>query len=229
MRQHAALKAQTSEEGPTTRVLVLGDSITEELLGTRGGKTRPDWGSPAVWMRYYADLGSINLGVSGDQTQHLLWRLQNGELPDLLQPESILVAIGTNNLGKGMDAQDTVGGVKAVVKYVREQRPDALVSVMALFPRADPNDKKNPTPWPVIDEVNGLLEHLLRLKFGTKKVHFIDCNDRFLAEDRYGREVLNKEFILPDNLHLTGDGLDAWADCAEAAVHSGLGEGQLRQ
>ncbi|CAM9365268.1 unnamed protein product [Ectocarpus sp. 12 AP-2014] len=225
MRQHAALKGQASEEGPTTRVLVLGDSITEELLGTRGGKIRPDWGSPAVWMRYYADLGSINLGVSGDQTQHLLWRLQNGELPDVLQPESILVAIGTNNLGKGMDAQDTVGGVKAVVKYVREQRPDALVSVMALFPRADPNDKKNPTPWPVIDEVNGLLEHMLRLKFGTQKVHFIDCNDRFLVEDRFGREVLNKEFILPDNLHLTGDGLDAWADCAEAAVHSGLGEG----
>ncbi|CAB1103932.1 unnamed protein product [Ectocarpus sp. CCAP 1310/34] len=50
-------------------------------------------------------------------------------------------------------------------------------------------------------------------------------NLRFLAEDRFGREVLNKEFILPDNLHLTGDGLDAWADCAEAAVHSGLGEG----
>ncbi|CAB1103936.1 unnamed protein product [Ectocarpus sp. CCAP 1310/34] len=124
-------------------------------------------------QRYYADLGSINLGVSGDQTQHLLWRLQNGELPDVLQPE-------------GMDAQDTVGGVKAVVKYVREQRPDALVSVMALFPRADPNDKENPTPWPVIDEVNGLLEHMLRLKFGTKKVHFIDCNDRYVGTQYFG-------------------------------------------
>ncbi|CAN0509242.1 unnamed protein product, partial [Ectocarpus sp. 8 AP-2014] len=38
-------------------------------------------------QHYYANLGSINLGVSGDQTQHLLWRLQNGELPDVLQPE----------------------------------------------------------------------------------------------------------------------------------------------
>ncbi|CAN0158278.1 unnamed protein product, partial [Hapterophycus canaliculatus] len=49
-------------------------------------------------------------------------------------------------------------------------------------------------------------------------------NRRFLAQDETGNAVLNDEFILPDNLHLTRDGLAAWADCAEAAVHSGLGE-----
>ncbi|CAN0449142.1 unnamed protein product, partial [Ectocarpus sp. 8 AP-2014] len=150
-----------------------------ELLGKEGGKTKSGWGSLAVWLQYYAYLGAINLGVAGDQTQHLLWRLQNGELPDVLQPESILVAIGTNNLGAGMDAQDTVGGVKAVIQYVREQRPDAMVSVMALFPRADPKHKKSTTPWPVIDEVNGMLERMLRLKFGTKKVLFVNCSDRY--------------------------------------------------
>ncbi|CAN0027806.1 unnamed protein product [Ectocarpus sp. 13 AM-2016] len=121
-----------------------------------------------------------------------------------------------------MDARDTVGGVKAVVQYVREQRPDAMVSVMALFPRADPKHKTSTTPWPVIDEVNRMLERMLRLKFGTKKVLFVNCSDRFVVEDDSGREVLNKEFILPDNLHLTSDGLKAWAECAEAAVHSGL-------
>ncbi|CAN0387844.1 unnamed protein product, partial [Ectocarpus sp. 13 AM-2016] len=46
--------------------------------------------TPLSLQRHYADLGSINLGVSGDQTQHLLWRLQNGELPDVLQPEVLL-------------------------------------------------------------------------------------------------------------------------------------------
>ncbi|CAM9424515.1 unnamed protein product [Ectocarpus sp. 6 AP-2014] len=222
MKHHAALVAEAEREGATTRVLVLGDSITEELLGKEGGKTKSGWGSLAVWLQYYAYLGAINLGVAGDQTQHLLWRLQNGELPDVLQPESILVAIGTNNLGAGMDAQDTVGGVKAVIQYVREQRPDAMVSVMALFPRADPKHKKSTTSWPVIDEVNGMLERMLRLKFGTKKVLFVNCSDRFVVEDDSGHEVLNKDFILPDNLHLTSDGLKAWAECAEAAVHSGL-------
>ena len=38
-------------------------------------------------QEYYKDFGALNLGMGGDQTQHLLWRLQNGELPDVLQPE----------------------------------------------------------------------------------------------------------------------------------------------
>ncbi|CAN0227313.1 unnamed protein product, partial [Hapterophycus canaliculatus] len=68
------------------------------------------------WQEYYDYLGAINFGVSGDQTQHLLWRLQNGELPDELQPEVILVAIGTNNLGAGMSVGDAVEGIRAVIE-----------------------------------------------------------------------------------------------------------------
>lgn len=41
-----------------------------------------------------------------------------------------------------------------VYQYVREQRPDALVCVMALFPRADPEDKSSPYPWPGINEAS---------------------------------------------------------------------------
>eukprot|EP00904_Undaria_pinnatifida_P005122 jgi/Undpi1/173/HiC_scaffold_1.g00170.m1 len=103
-------------------------------------------------VEYYEGLGSLNLGVSGDQTQHLLWRMQNGELPDVLQPQSIMVAIGTNNLGYGMSAEDTVGGIKAVVKDLREQRPDALIVVIGLFPRASYKTRTDTTPWEIIDE-----------------------------------------------------------------------------
>ena len=38
-------------------------------------------------QEYYEGLGALNLGVAGDQTQHVLWRMQNGELPDVLQPQ----------------------------------------------------------------------------------------------------------------------------------------------
>lgn len=40
-----------------------------------------------VPQEYYEGLGALNLGVAADQTQHLLWRMQNGELPDVLQPQ----------------------------------------------------------------------------------------------------------------------------------------------
>eukprot|EP00903_Cladosiphon_okamuranus_P018403 g16927.t1 len=223
MEYHESLKVTAEEDGAAARVLLLGDSITEELLETSVGRARSNWGSIKVWMEYYAYLGGINLGVSGDQTQHLLWRVQNGELPDVLQPESIMVAIGTNNLSAGMSAHDTVNGIKTLVKYLLDQRPDALVVVMALFPRANPLHHDLPYPWPLIDEVNGELEEILRLRFSPDNVRFVDCTDRFLVQDGE-RQVLDSSKILSDNLHLTKAGLDAWADCAEATMHSGLKE-----
>lgn len=33
---------------------------------------------------------------------------------------------------------------------------------------------------PSADQVNGLLEHMLRLRFGTDKVRFVDCSNRYI-------------------------------------------------
>lgn len=37
-------------------------------------------------------------------------------LHHLCYPQSILLAIGTNNLGRGMSVDDTVGGIQAVIE-----------------------------------------------------------------------------------------------------------------
>ncbi|CAM9633135.1 unnamed protein product [Scytosiphon promiscuus] len=115
--------------------------------------------------------------------------------------------------------------VPRVGQYLRKERPDALVYVMALFPRADREDETSPRPWPVIDQVNASMLSMLNREFGEDKVVFIDCTARFLAEDESGNPVLNGEFILPDNLHLTREGLQAWAECVEGDLHANLSEG----
>lgn len=70
------------------RLLFLGDSITESLRGTSYGmpSTR-SIGIPEVLQREFGELSPLALAISGDQTQHLLWRIENGEFPRRLQPE----------------------------------------------------------------------------------------------------------------------------------------------
>ncbi len=49
-------------------LVFVGDSITD---GWRGG-------GKAIWQKDFAPLKALNLGIGGDRTEHVLWRLQNG-------------------------------------------------------------------------------------------------------------------------------------------------------
>src|SRR5262249_39740333 len=75
-------------------VLFLGDSITD---GWRGQKK--------VWEGAFGAMKPANFGIGGDRTQHVLWRIQNGEL-DGIKPKVAVLMIGTNNTGN--DSADQI-------------------------------------------------------------------------------------------------------------------------
>ena len=63
-------------------------------------------------------------GVAGDRTQHLLWRVRNGELAFRHLPGVVVVCVGTNNLGRDNDsAADTFLGIRAVVLEILHRLP----------------------------------------------------------------------------------------------------------
>jgi hypothetical protein len=46
-----------------------------------------------LWNKYYANRSSYNYGISGDNTQNVLWRIQNNEF-DGLSPNFVVLKIG---------------------------------------------------------------------------------------------------------------------------------------
>lgn len=65
-----------------------------------------------MFEAHFAPLGARAFGISGDRTQHLLWRCQNGELSFRHTPEVVCLCIGTNNIGRdGDSAEDTYLGI----------------------------------------------------------------------------------------------------------------------
>jgi len=109
----------------------LGDSITQDW--EKHGP--PDWQDFApVWQRFYGDRNAVNLGFRGDNTGHLLWRMQNGEL-DGIRPKAAVVLIGANNLGRvHWSAPQTVAGIVAVVDELHRRLPATHVLLLGILP-----------------------------------------------------------------------------------------------
>src|SRR5581483_7232139 len=89
-------------------VLLLGDSITDAWRGKAAQET---------WDKVFAPRKSANFGIGGDRTQHVLWRIQNGEL-DGITPKVAMLMIGTNNTGND-SAEQIAEGITAIVKQIR--------------------------------------------------------------------------------------------------------------
>ncbi len=180
-------------------LLFIGDSITQ---GWEGAKE--------VWDEHYGKRNAVNLGIGGDQTQHVLWRLENGNI-DGIKPKLAVLMIGTNNAG-GDSPENIAIGVKAIVAKLREKLPETKVLVLAIFPRgADKNDR--------LRQVNAKANEQIAKLADDKTVYFLDIGPKFLDAD--GK--LSKE-IMPDLLHLSKKGYTIEADAIETEVAKLMGE-----
>jgi lysophospholipase L1-like esterase len=103
------------------RILFLGDSLTERF-------------DPRVWHDHMVPRGVFNAGISGDRTDHLLWRLKHGNL-DGPPPAGVVLLIGTNDLGYGRPPEIAAEGIRANLLYLRQRLPRARILLLGLLPR----------------------------------------------------------------------------------------------
>lgn len=135
-QRHAQVLAQVRAHADAP-LLLIGDSITHNY----DKASAPDEDFQPTWQAFYGSRGALNLGFSGDATEHVLWRLQHGEV-DGLQPKVAMLLIGTNNTGRERHgAADTVLGIDAVVATLEQRLPTTRILLLGLLPSAESADK----------------------------------------------------------------------------------------
>jgi lysophospholipase L1-like esterase len=129
-------------------VVFLGDSITEEWNARLLGRVRKDLrGIQQVFSRYFTRAGGgtyngVALGIAGDQSPHLLWRLKHGELK--LNPKVWWVTMGTNDLLSGGCSPEVVLlGILRIVEEIQWAKPDAIIVINGILPTSVPAVKKD--------------------------------------------------------------------------------------
>jgi lysophospholipase L1-like esterase len=178
-------------------LLFLGDSITQ------------GWNNNEVWRRFYGGRRAANFGIGGDRTQHVLWRIQHGELEGIA-PKVTVLMIGTNNATDN-SPDEIAQGITAIVEELRRRLPNTQILLLAVFPRRD-----KPSPIPEhLQEVN---QKIAKLDDGAH-VRYLDIGAVFVnADNSISRKVM------PDLLHLTRFGYRKWADAMEPTLWSMLDE-----
>ena len=202
-----SLVLQRAKDGPGDYdIEFIGDSITQ------GWESR----GSNVWREFYGKRKVINLGVSGDRTEHVLWRFEQGQL-DGVKAKVAVVMIGTNNSGKNKDGTDSytdadiLEGVTAIVNEIRRRRPDAKIILLGIFPRGRTFSPQRGR----LLEVN---QALARLDDG-KHIFYLDFGSQYIENDG----TISKD-IMPDALHPNEAGYKIWANAMEPKLKQFLGK-----
>ncbi len=181
--------------GAKAKILFLGDSITH-FWETHGKE---------VFERDFKQYNTIDAGFSGDRTEHLIWVVEKSGILDPLDPQLIVMMIGSNNAGHqlkrkgGTGTAATAAGVRRALDSVRARFPKAKILLFAIFPRGknanDPARRQN-------EQVNAIIRNFA----DGKDVIWVDINDKLMNPDG----TIDKE-MMPDRLHPRQKGYEIWS------------------
>lgn len=168
-------------------IVFVGDSITHRWE-RKGGEG----------VKHYAELKTqykiLNLGYGGDRTQHVLWRMKNGELEGY-KAKLFMLMIGTNN-GKDKP-KDIAEGTRRIIATIQEKHPESKIMLLPIFPRgANANDAGR--------KRNEAVNKITKTFADGKKVIWVDFNDKLVDEKGDTKKFMN------DRLHTNHIGYGIW-------------------
>lgn len=198
LQRHEAINERVRQGN--VDLLMIGDSITH--WWDKSGKS--------AWDDYYGKRNAVNLAISGDRTEHVLWRLENGNINGI-SPKLAVLMIGTNN-HMSSPPQVTAGDIRLIVKLLRNKLPDTKVLLLGIFPRGGSDED---TARQTNMKVNRLIS---KFPDEFKGVSYLNINETFLS----GRKL--RHDLIPDGTHPNEKGYTAWAKAMEPTLKRLMGE-----
>jgi len=183
-------------------LVFLGNSITQSC----GSEERNIWGpGKEYWNKYFGKYSPTNMGISGDRTQNVLWRIENGCL-DNINPKILVIHIGTNNIPYNTE-KEIAKGIKAILEKISEKLSETKILLLGIFPRGEHKSH----PWRIkINEVNQLIS-----EYGDgTKIIYLDISENFLNSNG----SCNLNIMAEDYVHLKANGYETWAKAIDPII-----------
>ena len=192
-------------------VVFLGDGLVEEFENRQGR---------VAWEKYFKTgrYRSLNLGFNSDRTEHVLGRLDNGELSGF-EARAVVLEIGTNNPDRegGEPPIDTILGIREILRVIRRKQPQATVWLLRHLPRAV-GTADGAIAKDAANARNVETDKIVHSFADGKSVIWVDLYDRFLQDGRIPKELMG------DYIHPTEKGYALWRAAMEPLFRRAVGK-----
>jgi lysophospholipase L1-like esterase len=170
------------------KIVFIGDSITEfwEDQGISA------WGE----LNTAYDNKITNLGISADKTQHVIWRLENGEFPFGIDPEYVVLLIGTNNYEN--TPESIAAAIGKIIRIINIRSPLSKIILVSLLPRVGHGSTYTIS--------NNAVNAIIKGYDGYLGVTCLDIAPYYLNSDGTQNETL----FVADKVHLESAGYYLW-------------------
>ncbi len=206
IEHHAKCIEQVQATNGKIDIALIGDSITQGWGGGWDGSS-----FNAAWKTQFGDQKTVNLGISGDRIENVLWRLDHGAL-DGTSPKCIVLLIGVNNAplvqANGVPATAVALGIKLCIDNLRVRFPQSQVILLKVLPAFDPSKETGAK----VDEINTAVDALKLDK--DPKVALLDLRADFTNADN----TLKKHLYSDGHLHLSAQGYEVLASRLKSIV-----------
>lgn len=192
----------TAALGKEIKIVFIGSSSIEYWSTT----------ASEIWETKYVPLGAVNYGIRSDRTEHVLWRIENGEF-DGLSPKLVVIYIGSNNVPLFTE-EECVRGVNAVIDKLHEKLPNTNLLFVGFFPRGDRRPVTD-----MLGKIRNVTDTVKPMIDGdeSKNSHFIDL---FWSYAPDSMENIYEEFYCEDKLHQNFLGYQLWDNLLNSTFFS---------
>jgi len=148
-----------------------------------------------VWGKYLDQYKTVNMGISGDRTENVIWRLQNGSLENI-NPKVAVILIGTNNTDGNhylnvSSPEELADGIWRICEIVEEKLPDTKILLLGILPYGSkPNYRNN-----LNKATNSLISKFPRR---SPNIHYTDIGHIFLKSQGRVRQELMPDYLHPN-------------------------------
>ncbi len=175
------------------KIVFLGNSLTE------GGQ----------WNKYFPEAAPVNRGISGDNTEGMLNRIDEIAIS---HPAQLFILAGINDISQNVPNKQIIKHYRYIIQRVKEQSPETAIYIQSLLPIN--NDfgryKRLIGKEKQIIKLNKELKKLA----SKEKIIFVNINPLYMGK----QGKLDAQYT-NDGLHLTETAYSLWISELQKYIH----------